>query len=97
MAEDTTRSGDQRPSNHELTATELYSQSAVYVAAAHALKPEYPVSKIPSIFVNKTMKLCSMALRYIILNDLCYFLQVYKSALRLVRSKVRSELLDRAS
>lgn len=55
LAEDTIRSGGQQVGNKELTAAELYSQSAIYVAAAHALKPEYPV---------------------------------YKSALRLVRSKL---------
>jgi hypothetical protein len=38
LAEDTMRSG--RP---DVSANELYSQSAIYVAAAHALKPNYSV------------------------------------------------------
>jgi hypothetical protein len=37
------RNGLQQAGSKELTAAELYSQSAIYVAAAHALKPEYPV------------------------------------------------------
>jgi hypothetical protein len=39
LAEDTMRSG--KP---DVSPNELYSQSAIYVAAAHALKPNYSVS-----------------------------------------------------
>lgn len=39
LAEDTMRSG--KP---DASPNELYSQSAIYVAAAHALKPNYSVS-----------------------------------------------------
>jgi hypothetical protein len=38
LAEDTMRSG--KP---DVAPNELYSQSAIYVAAAHALKPNYSV------------------------------------------------------
>jgi hypothetical protein len=38
LAEDTMRSG--KP---DVSPNELYSQSAIYVAAAHALKPNYSV------------------------------------------------------
>ncbi|KAK1273890.1 hypothetical protein QJS04_geneDACA010767 [Acorus gramineus] len=42
LAEDTFRSG--RPVNtKEVSPDELYSQSAIYIAAAHALKPNYSV------------------------------------------------------
>ncbi|CAL9089303.1 unnamed protein product [Musa textilis] len=42
LAEDTFRSG--RPINaKEVSPDELYSQSAIYIAAAHALKPNYSV------------------------------------------------------
>uniref|UniRef100_A0A0C9S995 TSA: Wollemia nobilis Ref_Wollemi_Transcript_1516_2224 transcribed RNA sequence n=1 Tax=Wollemia nobilis TaxID=56998 RepID=A0A0C9S995_9CONI len=42
LAEDTLRSGRQMNSK-EMTPNELYSQSAIYIAAAHALKPNYSV------------------------------------------------------
>ena len=38
LAEDTSRSGGQ-----DNAPSDLYSQSAIYVAAAHALKPNYSV------------------------------------------------------
>ncbi|CAA6673659.1 unnamed protein product [Spirodela intermedia] len=41
LAEDTSRSG--RPINAKEVSNELYSQSAIYIAAAHALKPTYSV------------------------------------------------------
>lgn len=42
LAEDTLRSG--RPvSAKDISPNELYSQSAIYIAAAHALKPKYSV------------------------------------------------------
>eukprot|EP01018_Ginkgo_biloba_P020089 Gb_39400 [translate_table: standard] len=42
LAEDTLRSGRQINAN-ETTPNELYSQSAIYIAAAHALRPNYSV------------------------------------------------------
>ncbi|CAM6105823.1 unnamed protein product [Calypogeia fissa] len=42
LAEDTVRAG-RKLSTREPTPSELYSQSAIYIAAAHALKPDYPV------------------------------------------------------
>ncbi|CAM6045002.1 unnamed protein product [Sphagnum compactum] len=42
LAEDTSRSGQKR-NPKELVPADLYSLSAVYIAAAHALKPDYPV------------------------------------------------------
>jgi hypothetical protein len=44
LAEDTMRSG--KP---DVSPNELYSQSAIYVAAAHALKPNYSVSIYVSV------------------------------------------------
>ncbi|BBN16805.1 hypothetical protein MPTK1_7g09430 [Marchantia polymorpha subsp. ruderalis] len=42
LAEDTVRSG-RKPTVRESAPNDLYSQSAIYIAAAHALKPDYPV------------------------------------------------------
>ncbi|KAK9103946.1 hypothetical protein Sjap_021200 [Stephania japonica] len=45
LAEDTLRTG--RPINaKEVSPNELYSQSAIYIAAAHALKPNYSLNKV---------------------------------------------------
>ncbi|GMI76446.1 HYPERSENSITIVE TO LATRUNCULIN B 1 [Hibiscus trionum] len=41
LAEDTLRTGS--PNLKEVSPNELYSQSAIYIAAAHALKPNYSV------------------------------------------------------
>ncbi|KAK1325245.1 hypothetical protein QJS10_CPA01g02491 [Acorus calamus] len=69
LAEDTFRSG--RPFNtKEVSPDELYSQSAIYIAAAHALKPNYSLT-------GSTL-----------IGDVVIFMQVYRSALRLVRSMV---------
>ncbi|XP_076907040.1 protein HLB1-like [Bidens hawaiensis] len=42
LAEDTSRTGGTM-GGHEVSPNELYSQSAIYIAAAHALKPNYSV------------------------------------------------------
>ncbi|MFS7942099.1 putative tetratricopeptide-like helical domain superfamily [Helianthus anomalus] len=42
LAEDTSRTGVSLVGN-EFSANELYSQSAIYIAAAHALRPSYSV------------------------------------------------------
>lgn len=43
LAEDTLRTGGSG-NPKEASPNELYSQSAIYIAAAHALKPNYNVS-----------------------------------------------------
>lgn len=42
LAEDTLRTGGST-NLKEVSPNELYSQSAIYIAAAHALKPNYSV------------------------------------------------------
>ncbi|KAI7753429.1 hypothetical protein M8C21_022816 [Ambrosia artemisiifolia] len=42
LAEDTSRTGGTM-GGHDVSPNELYSQSAIYIAAAHALKPNYSV------------------------------------------------------
>eukprot|EP00250_Pteridium_aquilinum_P009113 c18449_g1_i1 orf=75-1730(+) len=66
LAEDTIRSGGQPGGNKELTASELYSQSAIYVAAAHALKPEYPVYKSALRLVRSKLPLAYLKTGYLL-------------------------------
>ncbi|KAI5075511.1 hypothetical protein GOP47_0009587 [Adiantum capillus-veneris] len=66
LAEDTIRSGAQQGNNKELTATELYSQSAIYVATAHALKPEYPVYKSALRLVRSKLPLAYLKTGYLL-------------------------------
>ncbi|MCO5572765.1 hypothetical protein L7F22_026524 [Adiantum nelumboides] len=66
LAEDTMRSGAQQGNNKELTASELYSQSAIYVAAAHALKPEYPVYKSALRLVRSKLPLAYLKTGYLL-------------------------------
>lgn len=47
LAEDISRTGG-HVNAKEVSPDELYSQSAIYIAAAHALKPNYSVSTIPA-------------------------------------------------
>jgi len=86
LAEDTMRSG--KP---DVSPNELYSQSAIYVAAAHALKPNYSVS-IYASFTFSTICLGPFSFFFLqtSLVDSVIFcqMQVYRSALRLVRSMV---------
>ncbi|KAB5564658.1 hypothetical protein DKX38_004712 [Salix brachista] len=70
LAEDTLRTGG-TPSAKDVNPNELYSQSAIYIAAAHALKPNYSAS---------------IAQFHFYLKCLFKFCDVYSSALRLVRS-----------
>lgn len=65
LAEDTMRSGGQNLGSKELTPTELYSQSAIYVAAAHALKPEYPVYKSALRLVRSKLPLAYLKTGYL--------------------------------
>ena len=51
LAEDTLRSGGSG-SPKDVSPNELYSQSAIYIAAAHALKPNYSVCIIGFLFVQ---------------------------------------------
>lgn len=61
LAEDTLRTGGSMNAQ-EVSPNELYSQSAIYIAAAHALKPNYSVrSNCLFSFVN------------IYLLDICIF------------------------
>lgn len=45
LAEDTLRTGG-TGNPKEVSPNELYSQSAIYIAIAHALKPSYSVSNL---------------------------------------------------
>ncbi|GFS44479.1 tetratricopeptide repeat (TPR)-like superfamily protein [Actinidia rufa] len=72
LAEDTSRIGRSLNSK-EVSPDELYSQSAIYIAAAHALKPSYSVD-FNILFLLSDDLLCSL------------LTQVYSSALKLVRS-----------
>lgn len=66
LAEDTMRSVGHQGSNKELTAAELYSQSAIYVAAAHALKPEYPVYRSALRLVRSKLPLAFLKTGYLL-------------------------------
>jgi len=62
LAEDTLRTGGS-VSAQEVSPNELYSQSAIYIAAAHALKPNYSVrshflSLDPVTYFNHAICLC---------------------------------------
>ena len=52
LAEDTLRTGES-VSAKEVSPNELYSQSAIYIAAAHALKPNYSVGNQCLFFLPK--------------------------------------------
>lgn len=47
LAEDTLRAG--AVVDKEVSPNELYSQSAIYIAAAHALKPNYSVRNLTCV------------------------------------------------
>jgi hypothetical protein len=49
-AEDILRSG-RKGDGKQLTPQSVYAQSAVYICAAHALKPDYPVSRLLSFLL----------------------------------------------
>ncbi|KAH7430162.1 hypothetical protein KP509_09G086500 [Ceratopteris richardii] len=66
LAEDMIRSGGPQSGIKELTAAELYSQSAIYVAAAHALKPEYPVYKSALRLVRSKLPLAYLKTGYLL-------------------------------
>jgi hypothetical protein len=75
LAEDTSRSGQKR-NPKELAPADLYSLSAVYIAAAHALKPDYPVCSLPvSPALKSTVgqELCPSIQGDILLLILYYF------------------------
>ncbi|XWS38162.1 hypothetical protein CRYUN_Cryun19dG0106700 [Craigia yunnanensis] len=56
LAEDTLRTGGST-NPKEVSPNELYSQSAIYIAAAHALKPNY------SVYSSALRLVCSMVIR----------------------------------
>ena len=69
LAEDTSRSGGQ-----DNAPSDLYSQSAIYVAAAHALKPNY------SVWGFLQLPLCCLPFSLLVLHKTleiwhCYFTQ----------------------
>lgn len=68
LAEDTMRSGGQHIGNKESTAADLYSQSAIYVAAAHALKPEYPVYGSALRLVRSKLPLAYLKTGYLLVS-----------------------------
>lgn len=64
LAEDNMRSG--RPtSGKEISPTQLYSQSAIYVAAAHALKPNYSVYRSALRLVRSMLPLPYLKVGYL--------------------------------
>ncbi|XP_039122429.1 protein HLB1 [Dioscorea cayenensis subsp. rotundata] len=64
LAEDTLRSG--RPINaKETSPDELYSQSAIYIAAAHALKPNYSVYRSALRLVRSMLPLPYLKVGYL--------------------------------
>eukprot|EP00262_Sarcandra_glabra_P000936 TRINITY_DN1096_c0_g1_i1.p1 TRINITY_DN1096_c0_g1~~TRINITY_DN1096_c0_g1_i1.p1 ORF type:complete len:509 (-),score=81.94 TRINITY_DN1096_c0_g1_i1:114-1640(-) len=65
LAEDTLRAG--RPVNaKEVSPNELYSQSAIYIAAAHALKPNYSVYRSALRLVRSMLPLPYLKVGYLI-------------------------------
>ena len=75
LAEDTLRTGGS-VSAQEVSPNELYSQSAIYIAAAHALKPNYSV-RSHSLFVLPCTYLLALCIFWIrnIFNLVNFFLQ----------------------
>ncbi|CAA7410900.1 unnamed protein product [Spirodela intermedia] len=63
LAEDTSRSG--RPINAKEVSNELYSQSAIYIAAAHALKPTYSVYRSALRLVRSMLPLPYLKMGYL--------------------------------
>ncbi|XP_042476849.1 protein HLB1 isoform X1 [Macadamia integrifolia] len=65
LAEDTLRTG--RPINaKEVSPNELYGQSAIYIAAAHALKPNYSVYRSALRLVRSMLPLPYLKVGYLI-------------------------------
>ncbi|GMH28929.1 hypothetical protein Nepgr_030772 [Nepenthes gracilis] len=64
LAEDTLRIGGSRPAK-EVTANELYSQCAIYIAAAHALKPNYSVYRSALRLVRSMLPLPYLKVGYL--------------------------------
>ncbi|XP_078445879.1 tetratricopeptide repeat (TPR)-like superfamily protein isoform X2 [Wolffia australiana] len=64
LAEDTSRSG--RPVNSkDVSPDEIYSQSAIYIAAAHALKPTYSVYRSALKLVRSMLPLPYLKVGYL--------------------------------
>ncbi|KAK7391846.1 hypothetical protein VNO78_20269 [Psophocarpus tetragonolobus] len=64
LAEDTLRTGGSA-SAHEVSPNELYSQSAIYIAAAHALKPNYSVYSSALRLVRSMLPLPHLKVGYL--------------------------------
>ncbi|KAL4339253.1 hypothetical protein GQ457_08G035290 [Hibiscus cannabinus] len=63
LAEDTLRTGS--PNLKEVSPNELYSQSAIYIAAAHALKPNYSVYSSALRLVRSMLPLPRLKVGYL--------------------------------
>lgn len=78
LAEDTLRTGGS-VNAQEVSPNELYSQSAIYIAAAHALKPNYSVrSHRLSIFLLYIYWLYAIfeLERLVSLVNMCFYLKL---------------------
>lgn len=64
LAEDTLRL-DRQLSSKEISPSELYSQSAIYIAAAHALKPNYSVYRSALRLVRTMLPLPYLKVGYL--------------------------------
>ncbi|KAE9619098.1 hypothetical protein Lal_00047027 [Lupinus albus] len=64
LAEDTLRTGG-LVSGQEVSPNELYSQSAIYIAAAHALKPKYSVYSSALRLVHSMLPLPHLKVGYL--------------------------------
>ncbi|KAJ7515754.1 hypothetical protein O6H91_22G026300 [Diphasiastrum complanatum] len=64
LAEDTLRGGRHLTAKEHQTS-ELYSQSAVYIAAAHSLKPDYPVYRSALRLVRSMLPLPYLKMGYL--------------------------------
>ncbi|KAH1083134.1 hypothetical protein J1N35_022895 [Gossypium stocksii] len=74
LAEDTIGTGGST-NPKEVSSNELYNQSAIYVAAAHALKPNYSVLEAKAGFYEKpiaTLDFASLYPSIMMAYNLCY-------------------------
>ncbi|KAL5726778.1 Protein hlb1 [Ranunculus cassubicifolius] len=65
LAEDTLRTGKQVSSGKDVSPNELYSQAAIYIAAAHALKPNYSVYRSALRLVRSMLPLPYLKVGYL--------------------------------
>jgi hypothetical protein len=82
LAEDTLRTGGS-VSAQEVSPNELYSQSAIYIAAAHALKPNYSV-RSHCLFVfscTYLLAICLFGIKRLGLVNMHFFLNLFPRVL----------------